>query len=234
MNKTKAITNINKIGKAGHIVSVIFEVIAIMVLALIILGTVIVWAIPDQTIKISSSTTSKTEVDLQKLFPNFTEAQYDELMEKAEGGSLSFQSSGNVSDSEFTMDGTIISVTSTDENDIYSFNNIYKVLVIAIIECAFALLSLLFAGFFFKALSKCQSPFEENVIKKMRNFAFSLIPWAVLSSISNSIANHMLSGSKNFSISLNITVVCVILVVLGFTYIFKYGAVLQQESDETL
>jgi len=43
-----------------------------------------------------------------------------------------------------------------------------------------------------------------------------------------------MSGSSKVSLSINIAVVFTIVVIFALTYIFKYGAVLQQESDETL
>ena len=37
-----------------------------------------------------------------------------------------------------------------------------------------------------------------------------------------------------FSFSVNVSIILIVIVVLGIAYVFQYGAVLQQESDETL
>jgi hypothetical protein len=84
-----------------------------------------------------------------------------------------------------------------------------------------------------KAFAKCNSPFDEEVIKKMRLFAISLIPWSVFSMLGNYMIAYM-SGSPKVNLSINIAVVFTIVVIFALTYIFRYGAVLQQESDETL
>ena len=62
----------------------------------------------------------------------------------------------------------------------------------------------------------------------------ALIPWTIVSTIINSILDSAKSGSASVSITLDLGVVLIVLAVLVLVYIFKYGAVLQQESDETL
>ena len=74
----------------------------------------------------------------------------------------------------------------------------------------------------------------ENVIKKMRGFAYSLIPWVILNSTSRSMIDSLLNGKLNVQVSLDITMLIIVLIVLALVYIFQYGAMLQQESDETL
>lgn len=80
------------------------------------------------------------------------------------------------------------------------------------------------AMFFLKklcnALEKCESPFEENVVKKIKAFAFSLIPWG--------IAGIGLGGISAVGVAV------IVIVVILFSAIFNYGAELQKESDETL
>ena len=90
----------------------------------------------------------------------------------------------------------------------------------AALYIVFTLIVVIFAGKLAKALEKCQSPFEESVTKAMKHFAFSLlIPLAFM------IAENGI---------LNLSVFLAILAVIIFSYIFSYGAKLQQESDETL
>ena len=74
----------------------------------------------------------------------------------------------------------------------------------------------------FRSLEICESPFEENVLKSMKRFAFSFIPVVILEILWN---GHSVSS---------ITTVFIVMVILLFSSIFNYGAQLQQESDETL
>lgn len=68
-------------------------------------------------------------------------------------------------------------------------------------------------------LRKCETPFEEPVIKAMKAFGISLIPWALVK-----------FGNNNNSI----VVVIAVLIILMMISVFTYGAELQKESDELL
>lgn len=78
----------------------------------------------------------------------------------------------------------------------------------------------IFARKLAKALESCDSPFEENVLNKMKAFGFSLIPWAAFKVIIGNVGGLL--------------TVLFVLAVLLFIRIFAYGAKLQKESDETL
>lgn len=90
--------------------------------------------------------------------------------------------------------------------------------VAAIVE-ALLFVALLFAKKLAKALEVCESPFETEVLKRMKYFSFALLPWAVF----------MLSSGISA-----IVIILLVLVIILFSCIFNYGAQLQQESDETL
>ena len=68
----------------------------------------------------------------------------------------------------------------------------------------------------------------------MQNLAYALIPWTVVTTISNSISDSVMNHKISLNFTLDLGVVLIGLVVLVLVHIFKYGAVLQQESDETL
>lgn len=102
----------------------------------------------------------------------------------------------------------------------------------AALNIALIFLITVFGSRLAKAFSKCESPFEENVIQKMKQLGFSMIPWAAVSCIGFSF------DSDSFKLSvgsdLNVTAIFLVIIVLLFVYIFDYGAQLQRESDETL
>ena len=56
----------------------------------------------------------------------------------------------------------------------------------------------------------------------------------LLSGISENVIESALTGGKNMLFSVDLSTVLVILLIFALTYIFKYGAQLQTESDETL
>lgn len=61
-----------------------------------------------------------------------------------------------------------------------------------------------------------------------------MIPMAFVSSITNSVIQSISSNRIYLNWNVDLTVVIAILLVFAMAYIFKYGAMLQQESDETL
>ena len=99
---------------------------------------------------------------------------------------------------------------------------------------ALTLVTLYFVGALCKAFRYCESPFEETVTKKMQNLAFSLIPWAFFSSITEMVAQGSFTGKMELSVGIDLNMVLIIVLIFALVYIFKYGAVLQRESDETL
>lgn len=94
------------------------------------------------------------------------------------GDSLTYELNSNkVTLDQFSAEGNTIQISSTGTmTNSVSLRDLGYVLVTAVITIAMTLVSLFFAGFLCKAFKECQSPFEENVIKKMRGFAYSLIP----------------------------------------------------------
>ena len=93
---------------------------------------------------------------------------------------------------------------------------------------------MIFAGKVCKAFRDCQSPFEENVIRRMQYFAYSLIPTVLLESVVAGSIGYFLGNTDGIGVNLNVSTILVVLVVFALVYVFKYGALLQQESDETL
>ena len=96
------------------------------------------------------------------------------------------------------------------------------------------LITLIFAGKLCKAFRDCESPFEENVVKQLNALAFSLLPWVVLDSLTESVTESIFTNTFNLFIGVDLGMVMIIFFIFVLAYIFKYGAVLQQESDETL
>ena len=145
----------------------------------------------------------------------------------------------SIGDEEFTvvdvtMDETGAQIAGTMAEYSFTIRDGAWAVVIAAVGLAMTFITLWFVGNLCKAFRDCQSPFEENVIKKMKHVAIALIPWCIISSVSDSTFNSIVSGKPSFSLSVDLGMVLIVLVVLVLVYIFKYGAVLQQESDETL
>ena len=90
----------------------------------------------------------------------------------------------------------------------------------------------------------CESPFDDEVIHRMSVFAWIILGYSLLSRLLNNVPNIITELQYNPTASsvlesLRILILpsfplAVSLIVLALTKIFRYGAQLQKESDETL
>lgn len=237
MNKSKAISRINKFGKIGRIITVIMLVILSIATAATLAVTIMLKVVPQDLVGIemgvqASITINPSAVgaddDLSAL-NSFVEAvKQGEIHGSLNLGSVSLEME------DMEMDGNKLVCQSNTSGRILSLSDIGTTLVFVLISLILTVVSTVFGKRFCKAIEKCDSPFEENVIKKMRHFAYALLPWALFSSVPENITENMFNGTMNYNFSLNINVIFTVLIILALTVVFKYGAVLQQESDETL
>ena len=230
MNSTKNIDyvkKINTLGKVCKIILIIMRIACIVgIVAAIVSGIFCIAVLPSDSTAITTKGSASYEfiIDTAKL------PSYVEIESGVDIGE------DNI-DTEFEFLGTEFSIKdiATEEDGIekYTFDahfnspnsTIFRygfagACFAAALYVAFTLIVVIFAGKLAKALEKCQSPFEESVTKAMKHFALSLfIPFA-----------FMIGENGILSLSLILTILAVIM----FSYIFSYGAKLQQESDETL
>jgi len=240
MRKEDAILKINKLGNVGNIIVRIMKIFVIIGFVLTLIGAIAVMALPKNLVKIDLGSTADITVDVTGMVSSLDEAGKEEMlqgffggMDEVEGGSMSLNGSVyepvNV---EMTDTGMLVEA----EVDTYSIElkDFGVVCVLGMITLAALLVTLLFAGKLCQAFRDCESPFEENVVKRLNAVAYSLLPWVVLGSLTESIAESIFTNNFNIMIGVDLGMVLIIIFIFVLAYIFKYGAVLQQESDETL
>ena len=86
----------------------------------------------------------------------------------------------------------------------------------------------------FAVLAKCESPFCEELVNKMKAFGFSLLPVALFATIGETLSTAFLSAGRDTGISIQWGVLIAFAVTMCLVTVFKYGVQLQKESDETL
>lgn len=116
----------------------------------------------------------------------------------------------------------------------YDAKGLVKVFAFASLFATSATVALWMLRRLFSVLTKCDSPFCEAVVSKMRGFAYSLLPVAFFASVSETMAESFLSAGKNGNISIQWGVLIAFVVTMALVSVFKYGVQLQKESDETL
>lgn len=225
MNSTKNIDyvkKINTLGKVSKIILIIMRIACIVGIVLTIVGGIVVLAtFPTGSTAITSNGVASYEMtaDTNRLPSSISFFEDEDITnESFKLFGTKFTLKDNITDNDgirtYTMNAEFDSLNST----LFKYG-IAGVCFAATVYAAFTLIVVIFAGKLAKALEKCQSPFEESVTKAMKHFAFSLIPVGF---------TFVTNGS------INLTMVLIILAVIIFSYIFSYGAKLQQESDETL
>lgn len=251
--KEQAIQKINKVGKISTIVAIISKILVILGFVVCAISLVICLVLPKDLVKVTTVGNMVTEVnyesmgievsdeeiqqwkDMQAMLEDGENLQIEMVQNGMMSGNLSFSSTNQTYiPTEVDIEEGMVTVDMQSPDVVITLRSVAGLIITAMIALAMTIVTITFVEKLCKAFRDCQSPFEENVIKKMQNLAYVLIPWTLISSISESILTSFMSNSFNFSISLDLGVVLVVLIVLVLTYIFKYGAVLQQESDETL
>ena len=219
--ENKNIKSINTIGKVGNIVTIVIQVVMIVGIISSIIAGIVILQLHNDSIRVSGSGNADITLKTSQLVSRVIEID-------------------NIDNSTFKLDmfGIKAKITTRSE-DISDDENNYQISAEAdgvtgreikvffaatcftgAIVVALFLIASVFVRKLAKVLSKCRSPFEESVIKAMRAFGISLIPWAVF---------RLCVGS-----TAGVAILLLAFVIFLLVKIFKYGAELQQESDETL
>ena len=232
MNKDNTISKINKIGKAGRVLSKIAMIaIEIGCVATIVSG-IIFLTIPKEDFMMKMGNEATLTVNTRsKMLGGLTGDATSDLPQ----GSIDI----NGTDYSFTD----VAINESDAIATYQLEGKDTVItpgrIAAVCFVGAAYLAIYAVLFFYvkklcKSLEVCNSPFEEEIIKGIQNCAWVLIPWCVLGGLLEGILTTAFTSNIRTGFNISIPTAVVILLLFGLAYVFKYGAVLQTESDETL
>ena len=241
--KEQAIKKINTMGKIGHIIAIITKIALITGLVGIIIGGIVLAILPDDLVTATFKGTANINLNLGDLdlgfndfSVNFSDKEKAEIQEDLlddEDYDIEFNgmefgiTNANVEDSSINFDASA-------DNIVFKLRDLCWILVVAGIAVIATFVLIIFIDKLCIAIRDCNSPFEENVIKKLENFAFSILGWSVVATLTKSVISSILTHKIEIMVGVDLGMLIMVLIILGIAYIFKYGAVLQQESDETL
>lgn len=233
--KNLNIRKINTAGLIGYIISIILIVFAITGLVLIGICTVGAFTVANDNINIKIATSINLSSGgnfLGKLNSFIGVDGIEDL------GDLTNQKNIKLNDSS-------ISEITTEENEgaldidvktkeiSFNMNKVIIALIAAFIFLGAVIVCLYMVKALMKALKNCETPFSEEIIKKMTRFANSLVCTVILKIVLNGFWSSLTSG-VSYKMSLDLGSVLLVAVIYTLIVVFKYGAKLQQESDETL
>lgn len=221
------VSKINKIGKVGRIISKISKIMIVIGFVCCIVASVFLMVLPRNLVTITISSQAVVEVD------NFNYSNiinFDDLDVDAEIdlNGLEFE----IEHVTKSGDG-IEATTEVATNRIYLRDFVW-VLGLGMMAMAAVYVALHFVEKLCQQFEVCQTPFTDEIVKGIRLLAISLIPMSLLNSTVESITNTILSGDIDIVVGVDLMAVLYILLIFMLASIFKYGTMLQKESDELL
>ena len=233
-------TKVNRIGKAGRIVSIILIVLlGIGAFSLLLAGGVCA-VLPEDTVEVSFRPNADVLVGKSILGQEWS--RIDEIVAKAQEALTGEY--GEVIQFEKTDRGLLIRLDRLmEEGEVFRLRNALGAIWAGLVGIASAIVALVMFLKLSDAFRVCRSPFDEAVIRRMNIFAWTLIVCAVVGSFAGSAAQSAVMafqnagihvGTKNFGVSLNLSPIFAALIVFFLCMVFRYGAQLQKEADETL
>ena len=228
--KEEAIRKINKMGHAGQVIANICKVLVIIGAVFVLLGACFLLAMPEGAVTASPAGTVDLTVDVGALGQHISDKQREDLLNDATGF-------GQFVDGDpFTsveVEGDVIRFSGAAEAGTVDLHKVGVSLLVLLLFLIAVTVTLFFVASLCKALRYCETPFSEDIVQRIRRVAWSLIPWALLGG-SRSPAEMLTDGGMDLFVGINLETVLLILIIFALSFIFRYGAMLQQESDETL
>lgn len=224
---------INVIGKICRIISMIMIVCLMIGATVSLIASVVLIVMPQDGLQADVTGSAKVEV-YGSLADKIPDDVIKSIAESIQEGTAKLKINSNKvnnitqSDDGLTLDadGEVLHIT-------FRRLGISLLLVSVIAGCLIYLFIML--NKLMKEFEVCDSPFCDGVVKAMTGFAISLIPYTVLKPSLLKIAGSVLTAaSVNIDFSLDLSMAFSALVIILLIFIFKYGASLQKESDETL
>ena len=222
-------TKVNKIGKAGKIVSVILTVCLILGVVGLVIGGVVCAVLPRDAVEITIQ--PNVDVLVNKSLAGKDWASIDDMLTEA-NAKVDEEFDGVTL--EKVDQGLMVHVNDLDEIKVLGVRDGLKAILAGLIALACGIVTLTMFRKLCEAFSVCRSPFDEAVIQHMTTFAWTLIVCAVVGCFATAAASGIVAGFSKMNFNLSLTPIFTALIVFFLCMVFRYGAQLQREADETL
>lgn len=229
--KEDTIVKINKIGKAGDIVARILRILLIIAFVAVLAGLIVLSVLPGKLVKVDLGSQVGIVVDFSD-FGEISEEEQAELRKSFEEMNKGEEDeAGRPSNVEVTS--TTLSFEIGQARKVFGLRDLIGPVIVAMFYIVGSYVILWFVALLCRAFRDCNSPLEDNVIRRMKNFAFAIIAWGVLAIVCNIVISSIFVATQ-IRISFGLGHILLVLAILGLCGIFRYGATLQKEHDETL
>ena len=232
------IKKINTAGLIGYIICILLIVCSVSCMVVTAIGTAAAIAVSKENVSARVSTNidiSSTGNFLEKLnkYMNISgvENLSDLITEDGETVKVNDRDISEVTVAK--TEGGSFSVDVKTNEITFSTARIIASLVVSFIFLGAVTVMLHLLKALMKSLKTCETPFADDVIRNMTRFANSLIPVVVLNMLCGGLWNAVTRGAE-IGLTVNLGSVLVVAVIYLLVIVFRYGAQLQKESDETL
>ena len=235
--KNSSIKKINTAGLIGYIVSILLIVCIIAGMVGIGICTVGAFAISDNDINVKMDTNIKINstgnfLNRLNLFVKINGMEDLSILTEDTKDGLKLNDS-DISELSVKEENGGLNINAKTNEITFSMKRIIIALIAIFIFLGVVTVSLYMVKALMKSLKNCETPFSEEVIRNMTRFATSLV-CVVASNIILSGFWKTLTSGLNYKISIDLGSILLVAVIYILITVFKYGAKLQQESDETL
>lgn len=219
------IRKINKMGKIGYIVSNICTIMLYVATVACIVAGVMLLAVSYDAIKVTTSHTAVVEVDKAN---NSALVAFETDGMTVEIDGLTYD---NISTEETLAKSTTTAATTPYT---YSLHDIYVVFFAGAAVCIVFSLLMKNIRDLFASFRDCETPFTAEISDKLHKTGLLFIPVMIGGWVITAIQKFISTGIVDITLNIDLTMVLLIVMVLTLSAVFRYGTMLQQESDETL
>ncbi|WP_407383504.1 hypothetical protein [Ruminococcus sp.] len=216
----------NVFGKVAKIITTVLIVVLLVAEGFLLVGGIITAVVPKDSITVDAQVDGDVKVNTE-----FFGLDENQFYVKAGNTKIML---GDVAGDQLGIENRdgILSVKAGLNNLHFDLNDALRLLL-----CGMGYLAgIVVALFFFRALMKqfmlCDSPFSDGVVQKMRSFAIALIPCVIVAEGLKKLMGSFFTGQ--FGLDIDLIPVGFVLIIFVLTMIFRYGAMLQKEHDETV
>ena len=219
---------INIFGKVCKIITTVIIVLLLIAEGAMLTGTIVMAFLPKDAVTVDVNGTANVKLDASRF-------GFDGNIISLEAGNGRFKLFDAEADAKVQSKDGVISVNAEVNHMHFDLSDLIKLMIAGMIKLATVIVPLYFFKALMKAFMTCETPFCGNVIKKMRAFAIALIPSMIVSSMTNSVLGLLFTDSISIGGGgFDMIPVLFVFVVFILTAIFRYGAQLQKEYDETV
>lgn len=225
---------IRVIGKICRIISSVMTVLSIIAASALVITGVVLAVVPQDGVYAEVSASADVTVK-GKWIDKIPDGDVEKFSRGIREGTTELNVEGlNVGDAERTADGIVLHADGNPSD--FTLRRVGRALIAYSFIPGALIAVFIMLGKLMKELETGESPFTDRVIGRMRNFAISLIPFALIKPSAESVVRSIMS-TGNFNLNFgdfDLSVVFGALIIILLIMIFKYGAQIQRESDETL